>query len=546
MKGAMMHYPLTLDTVLDRAERIHGRKEVVSRRPDRSIHRTTYADIAARVRKLAAALHGLGVRTGDRVATLCWNQCEHLELYFGIPALGGVIHTLNPRLQAGELSFIVNHADDQVIVVDETLLPVFESFRASHVFKHMIVVGHGGKTPDGMLSYAELIERAEAEAFVPPALDENDAAAMCYTSGTTGRPKGVVFSHRALVLHSLGTAAPDAFCLGASDVVLPVVPMFHVNAWGIPFTAAMVGAKQVYPGPHLDGASLLELFARERVTFTAGVPTIWLRLLEALDQAPQAYDLSSLKTLIVGGAAAPKALIEAYERRHGLKIVHAWGMTETSPLGTVARLPRHLADTSEAQQYAFRAKQGIPVPLVEIRARGDKGLISWDGQTMGELEVRGPWVAGAYYNSEGGGDRFTDDGWFKTGDIVTIDPAGCIEIADRAKDLIKSGGEWISSVALENALMAHPAVAEAAVIAVPDPEWQERPLAAVVLKPGQTTTTDDLLAHLAQSFPKWWLPDTVAFLDELPKTAVGKFKKGTLREMFQAPGTRRIGESGKR
>ena len=535
MQGLMMNYPLTLNAILERAERIHGRKEVVSRRPDRSIYRTTYADIASRTRKLAVALSALGVRPGDRVATLCWNQAEHLELYFGVPALGAVIHTLNPRLHAGDLSYIVNHADDKIIVVDETLLPVFESFRASRVFAHVIVVGDGGQTPDGMLSYAVLVESADADAFVPRGLDENDATAMCYTSGTTGRPKGVVFSHRALVLHSLGTATPDAFCLGESDVVLPVVPMFHVNAWGIPFTAAMVGAKQVYPGPHLDGASLLELLAGERVTFTAGVPIIWLRLLQELDQAPKAYDLSSLKTLIVGGSAAPKALIEAYERRHSLKIVHAWGMTEMSPVGTVARLPSQLAAASEEQQYAFRAKQGIPLPLVEIRARGAEGLVPWDGRTMGELEVRGPWVADAYYNGEEGDDRFTDDGWFKTGDIVTIDPLGAMEITDRTKDLINSGGEWISSVALENALMAHPAVAEAAVIAVPDPQWQERPLAAVVLKAGQTATKEDLIAHLAPNFPKWWLPDAVAFLDEIPKTAVGKFKKATLRERFTIP-----------
>ncbi|MBI2113516.1 MAG: long-chain fatty acid--CoA ligase [candidate division NC10 bacterium] len=535
MQGLMMDYPLTLTAILGRAERIHGRKEVVSRRPDRSLHRTTYADIASRARKLAVALSALGVRTGDRVATLCWNQPEHLELYFGVPALGAVIHTLNPRLHAGELSYIVHHADDKVLVVDETLLPVFESFRATRTFAHVILIGHGGEMPDGMLSYAELVERADAEAFAPRVLDETDAAAMCYTSGTTGRPKGVVFSHRALVLHSLGSAVPDAFCLGESDVVLPVVPMFHANAWGIPFAAAMVGAKQVYPGPHLDGASLLELLAGERVTFTAGVPTIWIRLLQELDRAPGAHDLSRLKTLIVGGSAAPKALIEAYERRHGLKIVHAWGMTEMSPLGTVARLPRHFADVPEDQQNAFRAKQGIPVPFVEIRARGAEGLVPWDGQTMGELEVRGPWVARAYYNSEEGDDRFTADGWFKTGDIVTIDALGCIEITDRAKDLIRSGGEWISSVALENALMAHPAVAEAAVIAVPDPQWQERPLAVVVLKSGQATTQEDLLASLAPHFPTWWLPDTVEFVEEIPKTAVGKFKKAALRERFNAP-----------
>jgi fatty-acyl-CoA synthase len=356
---------------------------------------------------------------------------------------------------------------------------------------------------------------------------------MCYTSGTTGRPKGVLYSHRAIVLHSLAQGLRDTFAVGEDDTILPIVPMFHVNAWGLPFTATLLGANQVFPGPFLDPASILDLIVSERVTLTAGVPTVWLGVLGELDKNPGALDLSALRAIAVGGSAAPLSMIRAYQERHGVQIIHAWGMTELTPLGTICSVPSALRDASADDRYRYRSKQGTPLPFVEIRARAEQGLVPWDGRTMGELEVRGPWVASRYYNTGEGDTRFTGDGWFRTGDIVTISEHGCIEIADRDKDLVKSGGEWISSVALENALMGHPAVAEAAVIAVPHPKWNERPLAVVVLKAGQCATCGELLAHLEPSFAKWWLPDAVEFAPEIPRTSAGKFKKSVLREQFQ-------------
>jgi fatty-acyl-CoA synthase len=356
---------------------------------------------------------------------------------------------------------------------------------------------------------------------------------MCYTTGTTGKPKGVLYSHRALVLHSLASSLSSCLGIGEHDVVLPVVPMFHANAWGLPYTAAMMGAGLVLPGPHLDPASLVELLAKERTTVTAGVPTIWMGILQFLDASPGAHDLSALHTMIVGGAAIPQALIEAFEKRHGLRIVHAWGMTEMAPLGTTSHTPPDMVDAPEEVQYIQRAKQGRPSPFVEIRARNEEGLIAWDGKTMGELEVRGPWVAAAYYNRSDCGDRFTDDGWFRTGDIVTIDERATVSIQDRDKDLIKSGGEWISSVALESALMGHPAVSEAAVIPVASSKWIERPLATVVLKPGATTTSADLRAFLEPHFPRFWLPDAFEFIDAIPRTSAGKFQKSALRARFK-------------
>jgi acyl-CoA synthetase (AMP-forming)/AMP-acid ligase II len=442
-----------------------------------------------------------------------------------------VVHTLNLRLHASDLTFIANHAGDRALVVDESLLPVFESFKEEAPFEHVIVITHSGQTPDGAIEYEELLSRVSAEDYQEPDLDENDAAAMCYTSGTTGQPKGCLYSHRAIMLHTLASTQAGTLGIQESDTVLPVVPMFHANAWGFPFTCTFVGAKQVLPGPYLDPPSLLEAFERERVTLTAGVPTIWLGILQMLDKDPDAYDLSSLRGMVVGGSAAPRAMIEGFQERHGLNVIHAWGMTEMTPLGSVSELPSELRDASKEEQYAFRAKQGIPAPFVEIRARGADGLVPWDGESMGELEVRGPWIVSAYYDAESS-DRFTEDGWFKTGDIVSIDRYGCIEIQDRSKDVIKSGGEWISSVALENALMGHPAVAEAAVIAVPDEKWSERPLAVVVLKEGETATPDDLRAYLEPHFAKWWLPENFEFVDEIPKTAVGKFRKTALREQF--------------
>jgi fatty-acyl-CoA synthase len=383
-----------------------------------------------------------------------------------------------------------------------------------------------------MLDYEQLLAAADVDRFTEPDLNERQAAAMCYTSGTTGRPKGVLYSHRAIALHSLVSAARDVMDLSEADVLVPVVPMFHANAWGLPFTCTLLGATQVYPGPHLDPASLLELCQAERATVAAGVPTIWLGLLQLLDQNPGAYDLR-LRTLIVGGQAAPRSMIEAFQERHGLTVLHAWGMTEMAPLGTVSRLTGDLREASPEEQYAYRAKQGQPAPFIEIRARGDGGFVPWDGATMGELEVRGPWVASAYHNSTDENDRFTDDGWLRTGDMVTIDPRGYVEITDRTKDVIKSGGEWISSVALENALMGHPAVAEAAVIAVPHPKWGERPLAVVVLKEGHAATAQELLSYLERDFARWWIPDGVEFVTEIPRTSVGKFRKSALRERFR-------------
>jgi fatty-acyl-CoA synthase len=534
MRGLMMDFPLTIPTILRRAESFFGHKEVVTRLPDRSIVRRPYADVLDRAKRLAVALAELGVRPGDRVATLGWNTQHHLEAYLAIPSIGSVLHTLNLRLHCDDISYIVNDADDKVLLLDASTVPIYEQFKARVRIKKAIVMSaapadHG---PD-LLDYETLIAAADPARYAEPNLDEHDAAAMCYTSGTTGRPKGVLYSHRALMLHSLAQSARD--CLGVSeqDVVLPVVPMFHVNAWGLPFTCTMVGASQVFPGPFLDPDSLLELLASERVTMTAGVPTVWMGVLQALDRNPGKYDLSRLRAVICGGSAASPALIRGLQERHGLELVHAWGMTEMTPLGTVCQVPSYLAEAPFDEQLKYRAKQGVPQALVEIRARTDNGFAPWDGKTMGELEVRGPWVASSYYNPDGPDDRFTQDGWFRTGDIVTIGERGCIELTDRAKDLVKSGGEWISTVALEIALMGHPAVAEAAVIAVPHPKWDERPLAVVVLKPGQTASADDLRAYLAPNFAKWWLPDAIEFAQEIPRTSVGKFKKTTLRDKYR-------------
>jgi fatty-acyl-CoA synthase len=531
MQGLMQDYQLTVPAILRRAEALFGHKEIVSRLPDKSFHRYTYADFIPRARRLAVALQGLGLERGDRVATLCWNHYQHLEVYFGAPIGGMVVHTLNLRLHANDLTYIANHAGDRALVVDESLLPIFESFREEAPFEHVIVISSSGQVPDGALEYEELLSRAGADEYEEPELDENEAAAMCYTSGTTGQPKGCLYSHRAIALHSLASAVSGVLSIQESDTTLPVVPMFHANAWGFPFTCTLVGAKQVFPGPHLDPPSLLEAFEHERVTLTGGVPTIWLGILQMLDKDPGAYDLSSLRGMIVGGAAAPRSLIQGFEERHGLNVIHAWGMTEMTPLGSVAQVPSVLSDAPKEEQYGFRAKQGLPAPFVEIRARGGEGLVPWDGESMGELEVRGPWVVSAYHDADSS-DRFTEDGWFKTGDIVSIDRYGCIEIQDRSKDVIKSGGEWISSVALENALMGHPAVAEAAVIAVPHEKWSERPLAVVVLKEGETATPEELRGHLEGQFAKWWLPEAFEFVDEIPKTAVGKFRKTALRDQF--------------
>jgi fatty-acyl-CoA synthase len=530
LNGLMMDdYPLSLTAIVERAERLTPGRKVVYRRPDGAVHRTTIGACAGRARRLGSALAELGIGAGDRVGTLMWNQPEHLEVYYAAPLMGAVVHTLNPRLHPDELGFIASDAEDRALVVDESLLPVLDSFRDAHDFEHVIVVSHSGSTPDGTHDYEALI--ADHEPMRWPAPDERRACAICYTSGTTGRPKGVLYSHRALVLHSFMAALPDQMNISLRDTVLPVVPMFHANAWGIPYTATMVGAALVLPGPKLDAESVLDLLAEERVTLTAGVPTVWMAMLKAIEAEPGRWDLSSLRRLLVGGSAVPKSMIEGYDR-HGLHIVQGWGMTETSPLASTSTVVPELADAPAEEQAEYRARQGIPAPFVEIRARGDDGeLIPWDDRTMGELEVRGPWVAAAYFRGTGA-EKFTDDGWFQTGDVVRIDERGCIKITDRAKDLVKSGGEWISSVDMENLLMGHPAVAEAAVIAVPDEKWDERPMAVVVLKDGAEATPDDLREHLSSHFSKWQLPERVEFIDEIPRTATGKFKKTALREQF--------------
>jgi len=523
--GLMMDFPLTLPHLLRRAETFFGAGEIVTRLPDKSFHRTTYRETMRRSRQLAAALGKTGLERGDRVATLCWNHHQHHEAYFGIPCGGFVLHTLNLRLHPNDLAYIADHAGDRAVIVDRSLLPLLEQFRDRTKIEQVYVVED---------SYEELLATAAPEDWSDPGLDENEAAAMCYTSGTTGMPKGVVYSHRSTVLHALGVGANNPLGLGVAlnDAILPVVPMFHANSWGYPYLATMQGAKLVYPGPHLDPVSLLDAMAEEKVAWAAGVPTIWMGILEQLDANPGRWDLSSMKAMLVGGSAVPRAMIAAYEARHGIKIVQGWGMTETSPVASTGALPYDLADADDDVRWDFQAMAGIPLPFVEIRARVGDDEIAWDGEAMGELEVRGPWVAASYYDSPESADRWTEDGWFRTGDIVSIHPRGFIQIKDRSKDVIKSGGEWISSVELENALMAHPAVAEAAVIAIPDEKWAERPLAAVVLKEGATATPDELREFLAPQFAKWWLPDRIEFVAEIPKTSVGKFRKIALREQF--------------
>jgi fatty-acyl-CoA synthase len=532
LKGLTSDYQLTLPAMLRRAEALYGPKEIVTRRPDKSFHRYTYADFVRRVKKLAVALGELGLKKSDRVATMAWNNHQHLEAYFGVPCSGMVLHTINPRLSADDLAYIIGHAEDRVLLIDESMVKLLDGFRNRVELDHVFVLSSDGPAPEGLESYEDLLSGADEERFEYPDFDENDAAAMCYTSGTTGRPKGALYSHRAICLHSMASAMTDMLGIAEHDVVMPVVPMFHVNAWGLPFTCTLVGAKQVLPGPHLDPESLLEDMANERVTVTAGVPTIFFGVLRQLDEDPDAYDLSSVRAMIIGGSAAPEGMIRAFDDRHGLHVLHAWGMTETTPLGTVCKLSSKMDEEPEDERYRIRATQGLPGAFIEVRARGDEGFVPWDGESMGELEVRGPWVSGAYFNTEEGSDKFTDDGWFRTGDIVTIEPSGYVEIQDRTKDLIKSGGEWISSVALENSLMAHDAVAEAAVIAFPDERWGERPLGVVVLKEGAEATEQELLSHLESDHPRWSLPDAIEFVDEIPHTATGKALKIALRERY--------------
>ncbi|MFQ5340214.1 MAG: long-chain fatty acid--CoA ligase [Anaerolineae bacterium] len=534
MKGLMMDYPLTLTHFLERANRLYPHKEIVTKTPS-GMHRYTYADFYERVQRLANGLKQLGVRRGDRVATFAWNNYRHLELYFAVPCAGAVLHTLNIRLFPDQMAYIINHAEDKVIFIDDTLLPALERVKDQlGGVENFVVMSDTGSFETALapaLNYETLIEGAPAS-YDFPVLDENDAAGMCYTSGTTGNPKGVVYSHRAIVLHSLGESLADTFGIMERDVVLPIVPMFHANAWGLPFAATMVGAKQVFPGPHMQPRDIAGLIQEERVTITAGVPTIWIGLYHLLQR--ERYDISSLRTMPVGGSAAPRSLIEGFEKEFGVPITHAWGMTEMTPLGTVSKLKSHMESWPEEERFAVRAKQGIPAPFVDIRAVDEAGNeVPWDGKSYGELQVRGPWIASSYYNDPRTADAF-QDGWFRTGDVVTIDPEGYMQIVDRTKDLVKSGGEWISTVELENAIMAHPKVMEAAVIAISHPRWQERPLACVVPTEDakDSITKEEIIDALREQVASWWLPDDVVFLDSLPKTSVGKFDKKVLREQF--------------
>jgi fatty-acyl-CoA synthase len=531
MRGLMMEYQLTLPTILRRAESLFGKKEIITCLPDRSIHRYTYRDFALHAKKLAVSLRRLGVNEGDRVATLCWNHYQHLEAYFAVPCMGAVVHPLNIRFGADELSYIVNHAEDNIIIVDQVLLPLFEKFKADVSVSKVIVIPQTDEPiPSQYLNYEDVVASGDETQFEPFEGDEHAAAFMCYTSGTTGKPKGILYSHRSIMLHAISLMLT---CCGVgiteSDVVLPIVPMFHAGAWGLPYNCAFTGATQVFPGPYLDAESLLKLFESEKVTFTGGVPTVLMSILNKLDADPQKYKLY-LRAMALGGSAMPRFLVKSFDERYGIQVLHTWGMTEMSPLGTTAVMTGELEKAPKEEQYDHATKQGFPVPFVETRGRNEFGIIPWDGSTMGELEVRGPWVAASYYGDTDPGGKFTLDGWLKTGDIVTISEDGCIEIKDRSKDVIKSGGEWISSVALENALMGHPSVLEAAVIAVPDEKWMERPFAYIVPRSGKTVSADELKEFLARDFAKFWIPEGYAFIDAIPRTSVGKFLKSALRE----------------
>jgi fatty-acyl-CoA synthase len=539
MKGTMMQFPLALAPLLERAGKLFSTVEVVSSRPDNSIHRYTYREMYQRTRALAAALQAVGLRCGDRVATLMWNHHVHLEAYLGVPSVGGVLHTLNLRLHPDELAQIVNHAEDRWLIVDDVLLPLYEKIRHSVHIEHVYVVPFSGhRVPAGYRDYESLLESSGGNPIYPD-LDENDAAGMCYTSGTTGMPKCVAYSHRAIVLHSYSISLPDNFSISRRDSLLPAMSMFHANAWGLPYAAVMNGSKIVLPGPNLQPARLLDLLSAEQVTLTGGVPTIWLGVIDALEREPQRWQLTPGLRIVVAGSAAPESFFRRFEK-FGVRVIHAWGMTETTPIVTVSTIKPHMEHWTNDRKFQTCARQGLPSPFTEIRAIGDDGggevpyEVAWDGQTPGELEVRGPFVAASYYNHpEGSSARWSADGWLRTGDVATIDAEGYMKITDRTKDLIKSGGEWISSVDLENALVGHPAVKEAAVIAVPHAKWVERPLAVVVVKEKANVTPEELRCFLADRFAKWQLPDAIIFAPELPHTSTGKLLKSQLRKQFE-------------
>jgi fatty-acyl-CoA synthase len=541
MHSTMMHTPLSLNHLLERAGRLFAGNEIVSRLPDKSLRRHSYGEFYRRARALAAGLQALGLQKGDRVATLCWNHHAHLESYFGIPAAGGVMHTLNLRLSPQELGWIAGDAEDRFLIVDDVLLPLYQQFAALHRFEKVIVFPFSGASVGGeFANYEALLDKAGGASFDYAPHDENDPVAMCYTSGTTGRPKGVAYSHRSTILHTLVASLGDFWGLRGTDVVLPVTPMFHANSWGMPYGAVMMGVKLVFPGPHLHPDDLLDLIQLEPPTLSLGVPTIWMSLIQTYEAA-QATDspnhgrwkLPRGMRSLVGGAAVPEALIRAFDR-HGIWIMQGWGMTETSPVCTISYPRAELRDADANERYRRAAMAGVPVPLVDLRVRGDDGTDQpWDGTSVGEIHVRGPFITGSYHHVPVDPEKFTQDGWLRTGDVAAVDPLGFVKISDRTKDLIKSGGEWISSVDLENAIMGHPGVAEAAVIAIPDEKWSERPLACVVLKPGQSATPAQFDSHLlAHGFAKWQLPERYEFIDAVPRTSTGKFWKVKLRERF--------------
>ena len=533
MQGLMMDMPLLISGLITHADRHHGDTEIVSKTVDGSVHRYTYRDAHARARKLANALQRLGVQPGERIATLAWNSYRHFEIYYAVAGSGAVIHTINPRLFPDQITYIANHAEDQYVFFDLSFAPLLEKLAPLlKTVKGYVAMCARDAMPKGkmphLLCYEDLLEK-EKDDFQWPSFDERTAACLCYTSGTTGNPKGALYSHRSTMIHAYGAALPDALNLSARDVVLPVVPMFHVNAWSLPYSCAMVGAKMVFPGPHLDGKSLHNLFETEGVTFSAGVPTVWLGLLNHMKE--QKLKFSTLKRTVIGGSACPPAMLRALQDEYGVEVLHAWGMTEMSPLGTVTTFKAKHADWAEEQRCALQNKQGRAIFGVDMRIVGEDGReLPNDGKAFGDLQVRGPWVIRSYFKGEGGDPL--KQGWFPTGDVATLDPDGYMQITDRSKDVIKSGGEWISSIDLECIAMAHPAIAEAAVIGIKHPKWDERPIVVAVKKPGQEVSKEEVLKFYEGKIAKWWMPDDVVFVAELPHTATGKLSKLTLRQKF--------------